>query len=117
MVDESMPSGVEGTITYVDGLGTLHVDWDNGRSLGLIPRRDRWVVLAPERIPEDDANSIVGMDLPSLRREIRRLEKLDLPHTPQGAMLRGLYLGMHIGVRDERLRNHRDELRRIREGT
>ena len=37
--------GVEGTITSVDSLGTVHVNWDNGSRLGLIPGEDDWTVL------------------------------------------------------------------------
>ena len=28
-------SGTEGTVTSVDDIGTIHVKWDNGRTLGL----------------------------------------------------------------------------------
>lgn len=37
--------GDEGTIVLVDDLGTVHVSWDNGSSLGLVPHEDRWVTL------------------------------------------------------------------------
>jgi len=36
--------GDTGTIRTVDGMGTRHVDWDNGSSLGLIPGEDKWEV-------------------------------------------------------------------------
>lgn len=29
--------GSRGTVTLVDSLGTVHVRWDNGRTLGLLP--------------------------------------------------------------------------------
>ena len=29
--------GTEGTVRRVDSLGTIHVDWDNGSQLGMIP--------------------------------------------------------------------------------
>ena len=32
----SPPAGTEGTVTFVDDVGTIHVTWDNGSSLGLI---------------------------------------------------------------------------------
>ena len=34
--------GTKGTITIIDGIGTVHVKWDNGRTLGLIPGEDDW---------------------------------------------------------------------------
>ena len=30
-----VPSGMEGTITFVDDIGQIHVDWDNGSTLAL----------------------------------------------------------------------------------
>jgi Domain of unknown function (DUF4314) len=35
--------GDEGTVRFMDNLGTLHVTWDNGSTLGLIhDAGDRW---------------------------------------------------------------------------
>lgn len=32
--------GDQGTVTYVDALGTVFVDWDNGSKLGLVHGED-----------------------------------------------------------------------------
>ena len=40
--------GTEGTIDNVDGIGTLHVNWDNGRRLGLVPDQDIYTILNEE---------------------------------------------------------------------
>lgn len=37
--------GDVGTVTLVDSVGTLHVQWDKGSTLGLIPRLDHFEVL------------------------------------------------------------------------
>lgn len=37
--------GAEGTVLGVDDLGTVHVRWDNGVTLGLVPEADEWVPL------------------------------------------------------------------------
>jgi hypothetical protein len=42
----TMPIGTEGTVSYVDSLGTLHVKWDNGSRLGLIPGEDQYEVIS-----------------------------------------------------------------------
>lgn len=34
--------GATGTVTFVDSLGTVHVKWDTGSTLGLVPGEDRW---------------------------------------------------------------------------
>jgi hypothetical protein len=35
----------EGTVTDVDDFETVHVHWDSGSRLGLIPGVDRWEVI------------------------------------------------------------------------
>jgi hypothetical protein len=40
-----VPYGTEGTIEYIDDIGTLHVKWDNGSTLGLCPREDKYEIL------------------------------------------------------------------------
>jgi hypothetical protein len=41
----SLKPGDEGTVSLVDDVGTVHVSWDSGSRLGLIPGEDRWTVL------------------------------------------------------------------------
>lgn len=43
--------GALGRVGYVDGIGTIHVQWDSGSNLGLIPDVDRWEVLPDEPTP------------------------------------------------------------------
>tara|TARA_R110002167_G_scaffold18465_2_gene69153 strand:- start:900 stop:1229 length:330 start_codon:yes stop_codon:yes gene_type:complete len=40
-----LKSGIEGTVHFVDGAGTIHVNWDNGRTLGLVPIVDTFEIL------------------------------------------------------------------------
>lgn len=39
-------AGTKGTVRLVDDMGTIHVDWDNGRRLGVIPGIDSFEVIA-----------------------------------------------------------------------
>jgi hypothetical protein len=34
--------GSLGTVSFIDSLGTVHVKWDSGLKLGLVPGVDRW---------------------------------------------------------------------------
>ncbi len=34
-----------GTVRRIDALGTIHVAWDSGSNLGLVPGEDSWVIL------------------------------------------------------------------------
>lgn len=47
MGDDPNPiqSGAKGTVSHVDDIGTVHVEWDNGRVLGLIPGEDNFRVI------------------------------------------------------------------------
>jgi hypothetical protein len=38
-------SGSLGTVEYVDDMGTIHVKWDNGRTLGIVPSEDKFEFL------------------------------------------------------------------------
>lgn len=40
--------GMEGTIVRIDDLGTLHVNWDDGSQLGVIPELDKYELLPAE---------------------------------------------------------------------
>jgi hypothetical protein len=37
--------GSQGTVMLVDDIGTVHVKWDNGSTLGLVPGEDHWKTL------------------------------------------------------------------------
>jgi len=37
-----LASGAEGTVLFTDDAGTVHVQWDTGSTLGLVPGVDRW---------------------------------------------------------------------------
>jgi len=39
-VISSVPDGTLGTVACVDDVGTIHVNWDNGRTLGVVYRED-----------------------------------------------------------------------------
>lgn len=47
MLDDytKLVAGDEGTIQYEDDMGTIHVKWDRGESLGLIPGIDKYEIL------------------------------------------------------------------------
>jgi hypothetical protein len=37
-----LTTGDEGVVSHIDDMGTVHVKWDNGSSLGLIQGEDSW---------------------------------------------------------------------------
>ena len=37
---QAVPEGTKGEVTHVDDIGTIHMKWQNGSTLGLIPERD-----------------------------------------------------------------------------
>lgn len=42
----NLEPGAEGTVFLVDAMGTVHVDWDGGSSLGMVPGEDSWQLLS-----------------------------------------------------------------------
>ena len=47
-----------GTVKAVDSLGTLHCDFDNGRSLGIVPGEDSFRRLTDEELAEEQDNDM-----------------------------------------------------------
>jgi len=47
MKDEHSPiePGSKGTVVHIDGIGQLHIDWDNGRTLAIIPEEDSFKII------------------------------------------------------------------------
>lgn len=41
----SLSPGTQGTVLFIDDIGTIHVRWDNGSRLGLIPGEDEYRLL------------------------------------------------------------------------
>lgn len=42
--ENDMPSGLAGTVQFVDAIGQIHVKWENGRSLALNAEKDTFRV-------------------------------------------------------------------------
>ena len=49
-----VPSGTRGTVKVVDDIGQLHMSWDNGRSLAVIPGEDSFRKLTQEEIEAEN---------------------------------------------------------------
>ncbi len=43
--NQAVPSGTNGVVDFVDDMGTIHVTWENGSSLGLIVGVDQFKVI------------------------------------------------------------------------
>ena len=54
---QGVEKGVKGTVVGVDDMATIHMKWDNGRGLGLIPGEDNFIVLSrPEENSQEQSN-------------------------------------------------------------
>ena len=40
-----LPKNIEGEVTFIDSFNTVHVRWDNGVLLGLIPGMDSYKII------------------------------------------------------------------------
>lgn len=50
-----VPPGTKGTIQFVDDIGQLHMNWDNGRTLALVPGEDDFRKLTPQELAEENS--------------------------------------------------------------
>ena len=65
----AVESGTRGTVRVVDDIGTLHCNFDNGRSLGVVPGEDSFRKLTDEELAEeqyvdmdeDESGPVMGM--------------------------------------------------------
>ena len=55
-------AGTQGTVESVDDAGTLHMRWDNGRTLGIVPGEDQFRVIpeSQEEVMENDQKQTMG---------------------------------------------------------
>lgn len=48
-----IPSGTKGTVVHVDDAAQIHMEWDNGRTLAIVPGEDSFRKLTDEEITEE----------------------------------------------------------------
>lgn len=49
----AVPRGTRGSVTQVDDAGTIHMKWDNGRSLGIVSQVDQFRKLTEQEQLEE----------------------------------------------------------------
>ncbi|MGJ9482412.1 DUF4314 domain-containing protein [Actinotignum sp. GS-2025e] len=54
----NLKPGDEGAVVFVDDAGTVHINWDNGSRLGLIPGEDQWETIAVKQREKSKKNSV-----------------------------------------------------------
>ena len=60
-----VPAGTRGTVKFVDSMGTIFPEWDNGRSLGVVPGEDSFRKVTQEEIEtENQSESQVDDEVP-----------------------------------------------------
>ena len=48
-----VPEGTKGTVVHVDDAAQIHMKWDNGRTLALVPGEDSFRKLTDEELEEE----------------------------------------------------------------
>ena len=49
-----VPAGTRGTVKFVDSMGTILPEWDNNRTLGVVPGEDSFRKLTQEEIEAEN---------------------------------------------------------------
>lgn len=52
-----VPEGTRGTVKFVDSMGTIFPEWDNSRTLGIVPGEDSFRKLTQEEIEAENQSS------------------------------------------------------------
>ena len=55
----SVPAGTRGTVKFVDSMGTIFPQWDNGRTLGIVPGEDSFRKLTQQELEEEKLSEFV----------------------------------------------------------
>ena len=66
---DPVPPGTRGTVYNVNGFGDIEMNWDNGRTLSIIPGEDSFRKLTPEEIAQEQAaqeHQMEGMECQTL---------------------------------------------------
>lgn len=53
-----VPCGTRGTVDYVDDAAQIHMQWDNGRTLAVVPGEDSFRKLTDEELTEEQNNNM-----------------------------------------------------------
>ncbi len=67
---QAVPSGTQGTIQFVDDMGTIHVAWDNGQPLGLIDGEDSFKIVQQELKSYETQFVNLEVNAPLVRKSI-----------------------------------------------
>ena len=60
-------AGTRGTVHHVDDAGQLHMQWDNGRTLAIVPQVDSFRKLTAQEIQEEQQGmAVLEMEAQSL---------------------------------------------------
>ena len=56
MDEPGMPRGLQGTVEFIDDTGQIHMHWENGRSLAIVPGVDSFhrVDGSANEVPKDE---------------------------------------------------------------
>ena len=49
----AVPDGTRGTVDHVDDAGQIHMRWDNGRTLAIVPQVDSFRKLTKEELSQE----------------------------------------------------------------
>lgn len=53
-----VPEGTRGTVAHIDDQSQIHMKWDNGRTLAIVPTEDSFRKLTAEEIAEEQSEAI-----------------------------------------------------------
>lgn len=72
---QAVPPHTQGTVQFVDDMGTIHIRWDNGQSLGLIPEEDTFNIIQEQQKDYSVSRVSLEVDAPLIRKATLDVQK------------------------------------------
>lgn len=76
-----VPPGTRGTVRIVDDAGSLHIDWDNGRRLAVLPSVDRFRKLSAAELEEEHQKSSLEKKIHQANNAISAVQQNHAVHS------------------------------------
>jgi hypothetical protein len=120
--ESSVKSGDEGTVRYEDDMGQIHVDWDSGSTLAIIPEVDEfeWIGESIKKfeqfVNEDKSQVTFGLDKSPSNIHSRQSQNFYDYHTRQrvtGKSKYELQITRESFISDRKINERLDEIEKI----
>lgn len=108
---QAVPDGTWGTVKLVDDTGTIHMHWENGSGLGLIPKEDQFEIMEMKFHYKEKEVTPLSIQIPLTRSTERMfMNDLHIESIIELSEMDFAYFKAHLNEDYNFIRQHRDLL-------